>query len=102
MSVDVVISYPANCEKQWIVENIQKNCKAMNVEITSDLKPVYFDKESKYVEILSKVYEEIMGLDGTPVTTMGVTYAKVFPNILPFGPSFPNQKGIGHLPNEWI
>ena len=24
------------------------------------------------------------------------------PNIVPFGPSFPGQKGIGHLPNEWM
>ena len=24
------------------------------------------------------------------------------PNIVPFGPSFPGQKGIGHQPNEWM
>lgn len=24
------------------------------------------------------------------------------PNIVPFGPSFPGQKGIGHNPNEWM
>ena len=22
--------------------------------------------------------------------------------IVPFGPSFPGQKGIGHQPNEWM
>ena len=24
------------------------------------------------------------------------------PHIVPFGPSFPGQKGIGHQPNEWM
>ncbi len=24
------------------------------------------------------------------------------PNIVPFGPSFPGQKGIAHLPDEWM
>ena len=28
--------------------------------------------------------------------------AKIIPNIVPFGPSFPGQKGIGHNPNEWM
>ena len=39
---------------------------------------------------------------GTPVTTTGGTYAKAMPGIVPFGPSFPGQKGIGHNPNEWM
>ncbi|MCD7909122.1 MAG: peptidase M20, partial [Clostridium sp.] len=35
-------------------------------------------------------------------TTTGGTYAKAMPGIVPFGPSFPGQKGIGHNPNEWM
>ena len=41
-------------------------------------------------------------MDGTPVTTTGGTYAKIMPNIVPFGPSFPGQKGIGLNPNDWM
>ena len=26
----------------------------------------------------------------------------MMPHIVPFGPSFPGQKGIGHNPNEWM
>ena len=36
------------------------------------------------------------------MTTTGGTYAKLMPHIVPFGPSFPGQKGIGHLPDEWM
>ncbi len=28
--------------------------------------------------------------------------AKAMPGIVPFGPSFAGQKGIGHNPNEWM
>lgn len=38
-----------------------------------------------------------MDEDGSAVTTTGGTYAKVVKNIVPFGPSFKGQKGIGHL-----
>ena len=45
------------------------------------------------VKCLQDAYEEVTGMDGTPVTTTGGTYAKMMPNIVPFGPSFPGQKG---------
>ena len=64
--------------------------------------PVKFEKDCPMVSLLSKAYEQITQLDGTPVTTTGGTYAKLMPHIVPFGPSFPGQKGIGHQPNEWM
>ncbi|MBY2478777.1 M20/M25/M40 family metallo-hydrolase [Clostridioides difficile] len=51
---------------------------------------------------LQLAYERVTLLDGTPVTTNGGTYAKVMPNIVPFGPSFPGQKGIAHNPDEYM
>ena len=36
------------------------------------------------------------------MTTTGGTYAKIIPNIIAYGPSFPGQRDIAHLPNEWI
>ena len=55
-----------------------------------------------YYEANAVSYTHLTGMDGTPVTTTGGTYAKIMPNIVPFGPSFPGQKGIGHNPNEWM
>ena len=59
-------------------------------------------KKAPMVEIMKETYEYVTGNDGTPVTTTGGTYAKMMPHIVPFGPSFPGQKGIGHNPNEWM
>ncbi|WP_273235653.1 M20/M25/M40 family metallo-hydrolase, partial [Ileibacterium valens] len=80
---------------------ISKNFEGKAV-LVDDWKPVFFEKESALCKILQSSYEELTGLDGTPVPTTGGTYAKRLGGILPFGPSFPGQKGIAHLPNEWM
>ena len=75
---------------------------SIDIEVISNFNPVYFDKESNLVKKLQLAYERVTSLDGTPVTTNGGTYAKVMPNIVPFGPSFPGQKGIAHNPDEYM
>ena len=99
-----VLSYPAGITIKEIIEKITERTKSIKVdlELLTNYDPVLFDKDSKMVRLLGDTYEEITGLDGTPVTTTGGTYAKMMPNIVPFGPSFPGQKGIGHQPNEWM
>ncbi|MPM99420.1 Beta-Ala-Xaa dipeptidase [bioreactor metagenome] len=96
------ISYPASISIDKIINQCNIKAKTLKVELESHFKPVKFKKDCFLVETLQKCYEEVTGLDGTPVTTTGGTYAKIMPNIVPFGPSFPGQKGIGHNPNEWM
>ena len=71
-------------------------------ELVMNYDPVIFEKDSPMVKALQESYEIVTGQDGTPVTTTGGTYAKGMPGIVPFGPSFLGQKGIGHNPNEWM
>ena len=99
-----VLSYPAGITIDEIYEVVNKQAKLAKIEtkLLTNTDPVLFDKNSKMVRLLGDTYEEVTGLDGTPVTTTGGTYAKMMPNIVPFGPSFPGQKGIGHQPNEWM
>ncbi|MEY8381344.1 Sapep family Mn(2+)-dependent dipeptidase [Ileibacterium valens] len=103
-SVEFAISYPPCITADKILDIIQgisKNFEGKAV-LVDDWKPVFFEKESALCKILQSSYEELTGLDGTPVPTTGGTYAKRLGGILPFGPSFPGQKGIAHLPNEWM
>lgn len=95
------LSYPAGMDIDKALQGI-KDKTHMEVDIVSHYLPVRFDKDCFMVKQMQKAYEKITHLDGTPVTTTGGTYAKLMPNIVPFGPSFPGQKGIGHLPNEWM
>lgn len=98
----VTFSYPAGLTLETILEKISEKAGNFDVKCVSHYFPVKFDKDCPMVKSLQNAYEEVTHLDGTPVTTTGGTYAKLMPNIVPFGPSFPGQKGIGHQPNEWM
>lgn len=96
------VSYPPCIEAEKITQILQEKTKSGSVICTSDWKPVFFNKEGTLCKTLQSAYEDLTGLDGTPVPTTGGTYAKRVAGILPFGPSFPGQKGIAHLPDEWM
>ena len=101
----VTISYPFGTNCNEIKEKLERSLnKYKNIQFKLENKflPVKFSKDDFLVQSLQKAYEKITGLDGTPVTTSGGTYAKMMPNIVPFGPSFPGQKNISHNPNEWM
>lgn len=97
------LSYPACCSIQDIQKQIRtKLDSCCTLQLLHNYDPVRFEKDCFMVRALQSAYEQVSGLDGTPVTTTGGTYAKAMPNIVPFGPSFPGQKGIGHQPDEWM
>ncbi len=98
----VTFSYPAGVQLEDMIEKIQTKAGHLKVQCVKHYAPVRFEKESPMIKTLQKAYETVTDCDGTPVTTTGGTYAKIMPHIVPFGPSFPGQKGIGHLPNEWM
>ncbi len=103
LGFSVTFSYPKNISVQEIEAIILSKMPAsLTLKLISNYDPVFFPKDSFLCKQLQNAYETITHKDGTPVTTTGGTYAKMIPNIVPFGPSFPGQKGIAHLPNEWM
>lgn len=102
LGLDFEISYPSGITCNELLNKLRNTLPGTKVKLVKNYDPVFFDKESNLVTTLGEVYEELTGLDGTPVTTTGGTYAKIMPNIVPFGPSFPGQRGIAHNPNEWM
>lgn len=99
---EAALSYPAGHGIDEIMERIRGKAGGLSVELVQNYNPVVFDKEGPMVQALTECYEKVTGVEGKPVTTTGGTYAKAMPGIVPFGPSFPGQKGIGHNPNEWM
>lgn len=103
LSFQFDLSYPAVCTIEQIIKQISSKVQnRFKIELIQNYNPVRFEKECFLVKALQEAYEEVTDLDGTPVTTTGGTYAKVMPNIVPFGPSFPGQRGIAHNPNEYM
>ena len=103
LGFEFVLSYPASITIEEIMDKVKsKLSENLKAECAKNYDPVRFEKTGFLCSSLQKAYEKITGFDGTPVTTTGGTYAKLMPNIVPFGPSFPGQKGIGHNPDEWM
>lgn len=101
---DVTLSYPGGVTIDEIMKRIQDKTGAegLKAQLIQNFDPVVFPKDTPMVKAMQESYELVTGLDGAPVTTTGGTYAKAMPGIVPFGPSFPGQKGISHNPNEWM
>ncbi|SEU26041.1 succinyl-diaminopimelate desuccinylase [Lacrimispora sphenoides] len=101
---DVTLSYPGGATIEVIMNRIciKAGAEGLNAELVQNYDPVVFPKDTPMVKAMQESYELVTGQDGTPVTTTGGTYAKAMPGIVPFGPSFPGQKGISHNPNEWM
>ena len=103
ISLDISIRYPISIHKEQIIKQLEKAMPNNSIiQVTRDMPSTYFDKNHPMIHQMSKVYEYATGLDGTPVTTTGATYARSMPNIIAFGPSFPGQKGIAHNKNEYM
>lgn len=104
VSFCVTLSYPLGITIDEIKRQIEEKAAPAKLAVTllHNYDPVVFEKDGPMIQALKESYERVTGMDGTPVTTTGGTYAKAMPGIVPFGPSFPGQKGIGHNPNEWM
>ncbi|MDD7282088.1 MAG: Sapep family Mn(2+)-dependent dipeptidase [Erysipelotrichaceae bacterium] len=103
LAFSFTLSYPACISNEEIMQQVaSKLVDGLELNCVVNFDPVRFDKDCFLCKTLKDTYEKVTGMDGTPVTTTGGTYAKLMPNIVPFGPSFPGQKGIGHNPNEWM
>ena len=101
--VEWTMCYPASCTKSDLLNQITMHLpEKATLEVISHWAPVLYDKSSKYVQALQQVYTDVTKSDSIPVTTTGGTYAKIIPNIIAYGPSFPGQRDIAHLPTEWI
>ena len=103
ITLNISMRYPVSIKKEDILTQLSQHLpEHSQVTVTRDMPSTYFDKHHPMVQIMTEVYEYATGLDGTPVTTTGATYARSMPNIIAFGPSFPGQKGIAHNKNEYM
>lgn len=101
--LSIAIRYPVSVEEDTVTDALNRHLFAdSRIKIVRQIKSTNHPKDDPEIQKLSKVYEEVTGLDGTPVTTTGATYARFMPNIVAFGPSFPGQKGIAHNKDEYM
>jgi acetylornithine deacetylase/succinyl-diaminopimelate desuccinylase-like protein len=103
LSLSLAIRYPVSVTEEEVTENLKKHVpKGSRIKVTRRIKSSSYPKNDPNIQKLANIYEQMTGLDGTPVTTTGATYARFVPNIVAYGPSFPGQKGIAHNKDEYM
>lgn len=103
MSCHLTCRYPILVTEEQLLAGIEAALlPGMTVTVKWRYPLQVTDPQLPFIQQLSAIYAADTGLDGTPVTTTGVTYARALPNIIAFGPSFPGQKGIAHKGDEWL
>lgn len=101
--LEVSIRYPISVSENQITSIISENLpEDTSLQIIRRFPSKLFPKDHPMIQQMQNVYERVTGLDGTPVTTTGATYARTMPNTIAFGPSFPGQKGIAHNADEYM
>lgn len=73
-----------------------------NYEIINYLEPLYVRRDLPFLESMRYSYETITGEECEFLLAYGSSYAKAMPNIVNFGPIFPNDGDLCHQPDERI
>ena len=113
--LDIDIRYPISASYDSIVSNIDSIAKHYNLafEVINHMPPICQDKESTYVQKLTKIWIQNMSkLEGfkneylerysMPIAIGGGTYARHIPNTIAFGMQAPWQEDQCHQANEHI
>ncbi|WP_027702111.1 M20 family metallopeptidase [Metaclostridioides mangenotii] len=97
------IRVPVTYKVEEVVSNLKKLAEKYQLEYEEYdfLDSIYIPKDSLLVETLRKVYEEETGLDGSPVSSGGATYARALDNCVAFGSIFPGSPETEHQANEF-
>jgi len=98
--VTINIRYPIFFSKEMISSQIREAISPMSVKEHGFLHPLYVSPDSDFIKMLRKVYEEVTGLDSTPFSMGGGTYARAVPKGVAFGAMFPYEEPVAHQPNE--
>lgn len=96
------VRYPINCLIESRLEQCRTIFQSFNFILMVYMPAIHFSLDHPMIKVLSDAYYDMTGLDSTPTTTTGGTYAKIMPNIVAFGPSFPGERGIAHNKDEYM
>lgn len=102
------IGFDSRVPVKFTIEDLEYAVKekAANYELEFEefdrLKSLYVPADSELIKTLVSVYEEETGLEGTPKSSGGATYAKALDNCVAFGAMFPFDEKTEHQENERV
>lgn len=95
---------PVTVSKGFIEKALKRVTEKYNLsyEEFDYLAPNYIEKIHPLVKKLTSVYIEETGLDGSPLSIGGATYARSMKNCVAFGANFPGQANVEHQVDEYV
>ena len=98
------IRYPVTKNEDDVIALLKEKIRAyeLEFEIFGRLSPLYVPTDNPLVITLREIFEEATGLDSTPISTGGATYARALNNCVAFGPLFPGKVKMAHQDDEYI
>ena len=98
------IRYPVTYSEQDVLPVVtdKAGTAGYTIEILSHQAAHHVPKDSSLVQTLLKAYQEVTGQEGEAFAIGGGTYAKVLPQGVAFGPTFPGEPEVIHCPDEYI
>lgn len=98
------IRIPVTYEKLSLVEPLRVKAKEYGLmyEEFDWLAAIHVPTDHFLVQTLRQVYEAETGLDSTPESSGGATFARALDNCVAFGMVFPDSIKTEHQPNEYI
>lgn len=104
MFLNLDIRYPKNGRKDEVQAKLKEALGRYGLKLkesrSTDM--LYISKDSELVKKLMAVYEEGTGKSCQPKAIGGGTYAKMFSNMIAFGPVFPGDVDVAHQPDERV
>lgn len=102
------IGFDSRVPVKFTIEDLEDAVKekatnyGLEFEEFDRLKSLYVLADSELIKTLVSVYEQETGLEGTPKSSGGATYAKALDNCVAFGAMFPFDKKTEHQENERV
>lgn len=105
------IRYPVCTNDEELMKLINDRVNACNFEVIDKFvsKPGFVDPKLPIVDKLTSIYNKVADDNRKPFYEGAITYARLLPNAVAFGPHFPGRKlpfedgrGKEHMPDECV
>ncbi len=98
------VRYPVTFSSETVLQKLREACGkfGVSVEVTTELKPVYMEKDGPVIAKLMEAYREVTCDRTEPQVMGGGTYARAMDHVVAFGPVFPGRACTEHKKDEWI
>lgn len=100
----VNVRFPYGEDENRIIGTFRRLAESNRGELiqVSSLPAVYVGKDRPFLKAFAEAYDEVSGRINEFTLAYGGSYAKAMPNIVSWGPVFPDEEDTCHEENEYI